>query len=129
MPIVGEGFANTQPAHHDKGHLIDDPGLRAFAAVKSGPCVLDLGGGRLDEQACLCERLPQRVDPRAVRSARGGVTALQENPGRREQSASPLEQFLIGGVRRGVLLIGRVPDGQQPDRLGARRVRGVAAEL
>src|SRR5262245_4954965 len=101
--------------------MIDNPGLSRLASIESGPSILDLLGGRFDQQAFLNQFLPQRVDPLAERPTCGGITAFPENERSRQQGKTPLDDSLIGRIRRRVPLVRSVPDGEQPNRVEKNR--------
>src|SRR5271157_3165147 len=51
--VIRERCGDAEPAHHLERDMIDDAGLPRLATVVSGPCFLDLLGGRFDQQAFL----------------------------------------------------------------------------
>lgn len=124
VPVMSEGAIQPQPAHHEKGHVIDNAGVLRITTDVGGPRRPPILVGGTDQQARSIQSISQPIHFKSIGSAGGGVPTLKQYKRGCEDWGSLREDFGEGAVRRVVPLVRLVPKGEQADRVREYGVHG-----
>jgi hypothetical protein len=124
MSVVGECLSDSKPTHDGEGNVVDDSRLGCLACIVGIPRDPSILIGWHNHFIAQFEFLPQHRHMMSIRSSCRRVAALQQDEASGHETTPLGHDPDVRRLRRGVPLIGHIPNRHQAHRVQEGDVHG-----